>query len=402
MKILFIVPYVPSLIYVRPYNLIRHLAQRDHKIHLLTLVTSETDRQAIAQLEEICTVTTFPLPRWRSILNAALTLPTQSPLQAAYCWNPAAASWVEDRLRLSIDDVVHVEHLRGVRYGLLAKQTLQRLGRQPSVLWDSVDSISHLFHQAARQASSLSSRMITSLEKGRTSHYEGQMVTKFRQVLVTSPVDRKALLDLVHKGNPVNITVLPNGTDLHYFKPDPNIPREPATLVVSGKMSYHANVAMTLNLVNKILPLVWAQNPEVKLWIVGKDPSSELVKLQKHPNIHVTGQVDDIRPFLRRATLSVSPLLYGAGIQNKVLEAMACGTPVVTTPQAIQSLAVQNGKELYAANDPTAFAQIILDLLADPEKRNQLGKAGYQYVKHNHDWSNITEQLESIYQDLIH
>ena len=103
-------------------------------------------------------------------------------------------------------------------------------------------------------------------------------------------------------------------------------------------MSYHANIAMTLYLVREILPIVWATNPDVKLWIVGKDPSKELLALQKYQKILVTGRVDDIRPYLRQATLSVSPLLYGAGIQNKILEAMACGTPVVATPLAVSAL----------------------------------------------------------------
>ena len=94
MKILFIVPYIPSLIYVRPFNLIRYLSQRGHCIHLLTFITSEADQQAITQLESYCEVTIFPLPKWRSLLNAALALPTSTPLQAVYCWQSEAARWL--------------------------------------------------------------------------------------------------------------------------------------------------------------------------------------------------------------------------------------------------------------------------------------------------------------------
>jgi sugar transferase (PEP-CTERM/EpsH1 system associated) len=400
MKILFIVPYIPSLIYVRPFNLIRYLSQRGHRIHLLTFITSEADQQAITQLESYCEVTIFPLPKWRSLLNAALALPTSTPLQAVYCWQSEAARWLEQRLAKGIDDIVHVEHLRGVRYGLLAQQTLVKSERRVPVLWDSVDSISHLFNQAANQATHLSSRLITSLEKERTAYYEGEMVSKFQQVLVTSPVDRQALLSQVPVNKNANISVLPNGSDLTYFSVDANVPREPATLVVSGKMSYHANIAMTLYLVREILPIVWATNPDVKLWIVGKDPSKELLALQKYQKILVTGRVDDIRPYLRQATLSVSPLLYGAGIQNKILEAMACGTPVITTSLATQSLAVKNGSELCVADNPKAFAQTILELLDNPKKREQIGQAGRQYVELNHDWSKIVQQLEAVYMQI--
>ena len=400
MKILYIVPYVPSPIYVRPYNLIRHLAQRDHQIHLLTLTANEADIQAAARMETNCSVTTYPLARGRSLLNAALAFPTRSPLQAVYCWHPAAARWLDDRLNQGIDDIIHVEHLRGVRYGLRAQRTLQHLGKSTPIVWDSVDCISYLFRQASSLAHRLSNRLIATLEVGRTARYEGELVRRFRQVLVTSSIDRQALLRLNPSGSVPNIIVLPNGCDLNYFTPDPSCAREPATLVVSGKMSYHANVTMALHLVNDILPLVWAQRPDVKLWIVGKDPDPELTALQVNPNITITGTVDDIRPYLRRATLAVSPILYGAGIQNKLLEAMACGTPVVTTPQAILPLAVRNGVELCVADKSQLFAQTILDLLADPERCSRLGMAGRKYVENNHHWGKITARLESLYQEI--
>jgi polysaccharide biosynthesis protein PslH len=401
MKILFVVPYVPSLIYVRPYNLIRHLAERGHQIHLLTLAAHDDDIQVAAQMEMYCSVTTFPLPRWRSLFNAALTLPTSSPLQAAYCWQPAAARWLEQRIKQEIDDVIHVEHLRGARYGLTALKTFQQMGKSAPVIWDSVDCISYLFRQASSRAHRLSSRLITTLEANRTAHFEGNVVGQFRQVLVTSPVDRQALLELATDKSVANITVLPNGSNLDYFTPDDTTVRESATLVITGKMSYHANVAMTLYLVREVLPKVWAKRPDVKLWVVGKDPAPELLALRENPNISITGTVDDIRPYLRRATLAVSPILYGAGIQNKLLEAMACGTPVVTTPQAVLPLAVQNGVELCIANEPETFAQSILNLLTDDQKRNQLGLDGRRYVEQNHDWGKIVESLESLYKHVM-
>ena len=121
-----------------------------------------------------------------------------------------------------------------------------------------------------------------------------------------------------------HITVLPNGVDLDYFCPSPE-PRRPATVVISGKMSYHANVTAALHLVEGIMPLVWRERPGVKVTIVGANPPRPIRQLaQRFPGqVEVTGTVPDVRPYLRRASLAAAPVPYGAGIQNKVLEAMA-------------------------------------------------------------------------------
>ena len=155
MKILFVVPYVPNLIRVRPYNLLVHLAARGHDITLVTLVSSEAEQKDLARLREICpTVIAFPLSRWRSLYNSLLALPRNVPLQSVYCWQPDMAHFLGE-LVVGKDpfDVIHIEHLRGARYGLALKRSSmgnnQPHARTP-IVWDSVDCISMLFKQACR------------------------------------------------------------------------------------------------------------------------------------------------------------------------------------------------------------------------------------------------------------
>lgn len=401
MRILFVVPYTPNLIRVRPFNLIRFLAQKGHEITVATLTTGEDEEADTRALEAYCQrVVSRPLPRWRSFWNCLLALPARKPLQSAYCWQPALAQDIEELVGGDRPfDVAHVEHLRGARYGLHLMQASQ--GRLP-VVWDSVDSISYLFRQAAAQSRSRSGRWMTRLELKRTEQYEAWLLRQFRHVLVTSPMDKRAFHSLVGDGGGrASITVLPNGVDLHYFRPSPDVERENETIVVSGKMSYHANVTMVLFLAREILPLVWARRPGVKLVVVGKDPPGELLALQEHPGVHVTGTVPDIRPYLQRATLAVSPIQYGAGIQNKVLEAMACKTPLVATSQAVSALAAERGRDLLVADGTQDFAQAILTLLDDREQRRAVGAAGYQYVTTQHDWEKITGRLVERYQTAI-
>ena len=407
MNILFVVPYVPNKIRVRPYNLIRHLAQLGHRITVLTIWTNEDERRTLEDLEGYCAqVKAINLPTWRSLINCLLALPSRQPLQAVYSWDSNLA---EDIFSLAARtngsgafDIVHVEHLRGARYGIDLNSRLSERKPPLPIVWDSVDSISLLFRQAMVQSKSFFSRGVTRFELNRTEHYESWLMDQFDQVLVTSENDRHAFLSLSERdGNESGVEVLPNGVDLGYFTPDGRINRKDRDIVLSGKMSYHANVTMVMGFVQDIMPHVWEKYADVQVWIVGKDPPQTLQALSENPNIHVTGTVDDIRPYLQMAALSASPISYGAGIQNKVLEAMACATPVIATPQAVSALKVEAGKEILIAEDAHTFAEKVIALLEDPERREEIGTAGRKFVERNHEWAVIAGRLEDVYSQAI-
>ena len=401
MKILFVVPYVPSRIRIRPYEFIRWLGRQGHSV---TVATQWSRPEEQADLDEIRTycdqVVAVKLPVWRPILNSALALPGGTPLQSVYSWNPSLAqkllSLTDGKNSVPKFDVAHVEHLRGVQFGLF----LKRYGNIP-VVWDSVDCISLLFQQSAKNNPRRVSRMLNQFDLPRTKAFERKIVHQFTRTLVTSPVDRQAFLDLQPAGGPVpEIEVVPQGVDLEYYKPA-DITREPDTIVVSGKMSYHANIRMVLHLVSEIMPRVWEQRSQVKVWVVGKDPSSEILQLAQDQRIIVTGAVDDMRPYLQKATVAVAPTRYGAGIQNKVLEAMACGTPVVASLGAVSALQAKEGEDVITADSPQEFADEIIKILQDPTSANRIGNAGRSYVEKHHQWMAIVNKLESIYTDVI-
>jgi glycosyltransferase involved in cell wall biosynthesis len=300
-------------------------------------------------------------------------------------------------------DVVHVEHLRGIEYGLrllewLAEQ--KELAGLP-VVWDSVDCISSLMHQTRQRGSSAKSRLIAAMEYRNTVKYECRGVRSFARVLVTSPVDQAALADTDQRETSRwKIDVLPNGVDLDYFQPGEG-DRHPDTIVISGKMSYHANVTMVTYLVNEIIPLVWSRKPEVRLQIVGKDPPPSIQAMAKNENIIVTGTVSDIRPYLQQATLAVVPITYGTGIQNKILEAMACATPVIVSAPAAASLLAIPNRDYVVVETTRQFADAIIEVLDDDHRRIELGMAGRLYVEKNHDWQTIAAKLADIYESAV-
>jgi glycosyltransferase involved in cell wall biosynthesis len=407
MRILYVTPYAPNRIRVRPFQLLHALVERGHTVTLGAIWSDADECADLAHLrEQGVQVVDGRLPAMRSLLNCLLALPTASPLQAAYSWQPGFAKRLARLAQDEPFDVVHVEHLRGSRYGLYLKRRLAASGLTTPVVWDSVDCITHLFRQASDRSATRKGRLVTRFELGRTSRYEPRLLAAFDHTLVTSPADRQALLELASNAGLGDlrdrIRVLPNGVDLAYFVPD-ETPREPATLVLSGKMSYHANVTAAQQLVREIMPRVWARRPEVAVWIVGKDPARAVLSLANEAEkgrVWVSGTVPDLRPYLRRATIALAPVPYGAGIQNKVLEAMACGAPVIASAQAVSALNIHAGTECRVAHHPGEFAEQILALLENPSQGRELGRAGRAFVEQNHAWSRIGGDLEQLYVSL--
>ena len=397
MKIAYVVPYVPNLIRTRPYNFITQLALLGHQVEVFTLGSNRQDLiDAIALEDKSSAVHYHVQPVWRSLINSAVAVPSHRPLQTVYSWHRGMVRNLAERVSRKEFDIVHIEHLRGSRYGVFIKS---RYPNMP-VIWDSVDCISHLFQQASGQSHGFFGRFVTRFELARTKKAEGKLICNFDHVLVTSTTDKNALLDLVPDGRePSPISVLPNGVDLEYFHPNPDIQRDIATVVFSGKMSYHANISMARYLVSEIMPRVWKVRPETRLYIVGKNPPLDIREFEKNPLITVTGTVEDIRPFLWRATVSIVPLLYGAGIQNKILEAMATRTPVITTSRTLAALQVRPGRELLVADDADESAQSILRLINDRNLMRAIGDSGLTYIRNHHNWASIASQMMNIYQD---
>jgi len=306
-------------------------------------------------------------------------------------------------------DLVHIEHLRSVIFGL----DVTGLPR----VYDSVDCISLLFEKVKHGPATPGSRLKAWLDLERTKRFEGWLVGQFERVLITSEADRQALAGLhAHFGSQGSrtkdpkgcvwkegrISVLPNGVDLEYFKPIDQ-PHCPDTLLYLGRMSYHANISSVLYLVHEIMPLIWAKRPSVRLLVVGKDPPREIRALSRPhgPLVTVTGYVPDVRPYLARATVSVNPMVYAVGIQNKVLEAMAMETPVVATPAACASLSARDGDHLLVGHSPAQFANQVLRLLEDQRLQQRIGSSGRRYVEQHHDWDKMADRLEEIYREAI-
>jgi glycosyltransferase involved in cell wall biosynthesis len=176
-------------------------------------------------------------------------------------------------------------------------------------------------------------------------------------------------------------------------------------------MSYHANVTAVREFARDVLPRVRRRFPDLHFVVVGQDPPSEVRSLATAPKaegrspapgsgrVTVTGRVEDIRPYLWQAAAAVAPIKYGAGIQNKVLEAMSCGTPVVASRRAMSALSARVGTDCLVADNPEEYASALGSIFEHPARGAELGLSGRRYVERCHDWLASARTLETVYRD---
>jgi len=389
MKILFIAPYLPSSLRIRPYRLIRHLS-KNHKITFVGIVQPAWTSCFIEDLQALCEeVYPIDLNRYTSIFKSLLAIPSRSPMSVSYFSSSKMKSLVANLVRESNFDLIHTEFIRAAPYTI-------NIDGKPK-LFDAVDSLTLAYERGWRNPySGLLNRIVAYEEWVKMRNFEPKMVGSFDRVIVSSPIDQQYLSSRIGP----TVDVIQNGVDQEYYFEEKNN-RDKNLLVFIGQMNYYVNVDSVLYFCNHIFPAIQKQKPGVKLAIVGADPKKSIHALTKNTAIEVTGYVTDIRPYLSRASVFVCPMVSGSGIQNKLLHSMAMGTPVVTTSLAIQALQVKDKEHVIVADDPQKFADAVCMLLADNNLQKQISSNALEYVQMHHNWNSIGQRLEEIYFSMV-
>ena len=369
---------------LRAFHQLRLLGPR----HRITLVAfgeegraEDGEREALAPYcDRIVRVPLGRAAMGRNLLRHGLSA---LPLQAALYDDPAMAQALR---RLAADgehDVAHVQLAR------MAPHLASCPARARVV--DLVDALSMgMERRAARDRPP--GRWLARLEAGRLRAYESRVCAEADEAVVSSAADRDAL------GAPPNVTVVPNGVDLEHFSFG-RARREPGRVVFTGNLGYFANADAVLWFATRVLPLLRRSLPGARFEVVGARPPRALRRLARGDGaVDLVGPVADVGARLRSAQAAVAPLQAGSGQSNKILEAMASGTPVVATPLATAGVEARHGEHLLVAATPEAFAGELVRLLGDAALAERLARAGRALVESAYTWERSVERLEAVYE----
>ena len=394
MKILFLsqrVPYPPNKgDKLRSFNEIKYLS-RSHQISLVCLSDNEADILHAQELLAYCSsVDIVPLSPLRSRINAMLALFSVVPLTCAYFYSPALQELVTRKLRDENFDLIMV-------YCSSMAQYVDKVYHISKVI-DLVDVDSEKWQKYAHYAP-FPKNLIYQMESRRLRNYEASLARTYQHCFLVSEKECEDFRNLVAAVE--TLTPILNGVDLEMFQPGAE-PYNPHVLVFTGAMDYFANVEAVLYFTREILPYIQSIVPEVVLHVVGSNPGDELRTLAKsNPSIVVTGFVDHVQPYMAQAAVFVAPMRIARGVQNKILESMAMGVPVVTSSLGFEGISARPGVDIFVEDEPEAFARQVIRLMTEADLRDSLSRSARAMVERKYDWASNLLQLDVVLSGVV-
>ena len=375
---------------IRIYHLCRFLSQH-HKVDLVSLNEGQLEEGALSAVKPIFKdVMPFPFHPLAFKFNALKGLISRDPLQVHYYYFPKIQRWLNDNWHKY--QAIMCFHIRTAKYIELCPE----IGQIPRLI-DLIDATSLNYQEASGKAKGIW-KLVLPIENLRALNYELKTIRMFDKALITSAYDRQYLQERSSE-ELRKVVVIPNGVREDLLQ-RPVCDIEEDTLVFLGKMSYAPNIDAVNFFAKEVFPLVRRKLPRAKFIIVGTSPSKEVLALQKYQGIKVTGYVKDAYSYLERAKLVVVPLRFGAGIQYKVLEAMALGKAVVTTPKGVRGIPEAKEGICVIANTPQEMSQWIIELWNNRGLRQEIGENARRVVKEKYRWdviqNNFLAEVEEV------
>jgi sugar transferase (PEP-CTERM/EpsH1 system associated) len=369
---------------IRPFNMIRHLSGSGHDVTVASLARSPVEASEGRGITPYCAH--FEMAEVRDPIQMArmlARLPTSTPSSMGYFYSPKLARRVRELLTRQCFDLIFV-HCSSVA------QYVADVRGVPKILdFGDMDSQKWLEYARYKPFPLAAGYRLEGLKLERE---EKRLARMFDLCTATTRAEWQTL-----EGYDLGVASdwFPNGVDSDYFAPTIE-PYDPDTLSFVGRMDYYPNQECMFDFCSNVLPRILQRRPGVRLLIVGADPSKEVKKLGEIPGVTVTGSVPDVRPYVGRSTVMVAPLNIARGTQNKILEAMAMGVPVVTSRAAAGGVDAVPGEHFLVASSHEEQAKAVLRLLEDRGERRRLADAGRARMLSHHAWPSSMRRLDAI------
>lgn len=387
MKILYVChrfPYPPKRGgKIRPFNMIRHLSAQ-HEVTVASLARSPAEAADAQGIAPFCKRFEIGLVRNPvQALRMVARLPTPIPSSMGFFYSPDLAARIRSLLAGERFDLIFV-HCSSVA------QYVEDVGDIPKILdFGDMDS-QKWFEYAGAKPFPLS--LGYRLEGWKMERAERRLARRFDLCTATTRAEWETLESY---GTGVPSDWFPNGVDHQYFSPTAE-PYDADTLCFVGRMDYYPNQECMFDFCRNTLPLLQSRRPGTKLLIVGADPSPAVRKLSELPGVTVTGSVPDVRPYVQRSACMIAPLNIARGTQNKILEGMAMGVPVVTSRVAAGGVDAQDENHFLVCDDREAYVRAICRLMNEPTERQRLAIAGRERILSHHAWDQSMRRLDRI------
>ncbi len=354
---------------IRSFNEIRHFS-KNHEIHLLAFCDSPDEQKYASELGQYCKhIELIPLRANCQKFKAMFSMINGKPWTLGYYDDARMHAAVKEMLHQEPIDLVFAYSSSMAPYALLAEKA-------PKVL-DFVDSDAAKWRQYAKFKPAYC-RWLYGYEADRLSVFENDMVQKCDRSVFVSPRETRHLSDPCNK-----ISFIQNGIELNgtvASSPDRSNPKA----IFVGAMDYYPNIDAVQYFALEVLPQI-RKSRNIEFYIVGSNPAPAVKKLAGQPGVVVTGTVPDVAPYLQKASVAVVPTRIAQGIQNKILEALGSGLPVVASRAAAEGLHTLKGIPVRVADHPSDFARQVLDYLDHPISSQQIADS-LDHLKRHYSW----------------
>ena len=387
MKILIITPRIPYPPFrgdkLKIYNLSKIL-KNNNNVHILTFWGKSSEEVDLESLKkDNFSIEVIKQFKYRSLINLIRSIYSSTPFQISYYHSKRMRDRIIELTSTNQYDVVYFHLINSAQYyeAVINKDTLKVI--------DFTDATSLYLTRYLEFLKNPLRRLFFTIELKRILKYE-QIVKKFDTLFVCSSVDKQFLIERnVHD----NIQLLLNGFDLATFKFE-KIKKEKGRIVFVGNMTYFPNIDAVVYFSKEIFPLILNKIPEAKLYIVGQNPTQEVLDLQSD-NIIITGFVKDLKKEYLVSEVNIAPIRFGSGTLNKIIEAVALGIPIVATSLATQGFPPELKKYLHIKDQPKEIAKEIISILNEDAKIENKLIEGREVISKMLNWGKIVEDLEN-------